>query len=174
MKNNYPDIRDLTPAKPMWYDSNGVPRYRQFTPDMLPSIYAVACCLLSIECQVCKEPFRVALEQEFFDTDKFVRMIADHSMCYGDPPNHGCVGDTMNSELICVEEVWTKPDFHTWSKYTIPEVIRSNAESCNAHDALLAACKEFVAYSECHCTNADGSCAYCMGLKAIALGEGTY
>jgi len=33
---------------------------------------------------------------------------------------------------------------------------------------LVAVCKEVVAYSECHCTNGDGSCAYCMAVEALA------
>jgi hypothetical protein len=28
---------------------------------------------------------------------------------YGDPPNHGCVGDTMNCEDISIKEFWEKP-----------------------------------------------------------------
>lgn len=41
-----------------------------------------------------------------------------------------------------------------------------------ASPKLLEALKEFVAHSECHCTNADGACAHCQGEAAIAMAEG--
>ena len=101
MHENYDDIKSRIAEEPSWYDANGTPRYGEFTPDMCPDIYSRSVVLLRIKCQSCGRPFDVEMHSSFFAPFKIPKRLH-----YGDPPIHGCVGDTMNCDDIAVLEVW--------------------------------------------------------------------
>lgn len=130
MLNSYSDIRSRL-GEPLWYDNHGVPRYEPFGPDLC-SVYPVAVTLLLIECQSCAEKFRVSIE------------FHDHAFCkhgvtafdpptpesianlhYGDPPIHGCVGDTMNCIDLRVLEFWRRDLSHLrdWERDPTMEIV---------------------------------------------------
>ena len=141
MKAKYSDILALTDKPPVWYDSNGTPRFRQFHPDDLPSIYAKVGVLLEISCQACNRRFLAGLYlDELIATPgldsgsrtlknlhewKSNPKVLPFPLHYGDPPRHGsfghdtcCVaGDTMSSIGIRVVEYWEKHNFE-WHRFT--------------------------------------------------------
>lgn len=116
MLADYMDIRKRINEPPQWFDCHGVPRYDEFHPDLSPNIYANEVILLEIECQECRKRLFVELHwtnwnyresfKEFFEKRK--RGITVHGIRYGDPPRHGCVGDTMQSISIAVRQFWSK------------------------------------------------------------------
>lgn len=116
MKADYADIRSRITEQPTWFDKAGTPRYGEFSPGSTPSIYADEAALVLIECQACAATFRVA-----FDCDKqqtilrnvptLAARISDGAIGYGDPPRHGCSGDTMTSNAVSVLEYWRKDRF---------------------------------------------------------------
>lgn len=110
MHHDYSDIMSRIPEQPAWYDQNGVPRYGNFAPEMCPNIYADTIVLLAIACQACGQPFQVELSYDAFDNLRYHERGAEvpkpKEWEYGDPPVHGCVGDTMNSVPIAVLECW--------------------------------------------------------------------
>lgn len=133
------EYRDITSrlGEPLWYDECGVPRYDPFAPDMCNDIYADEAALLEIACQDCGARFRVAMAMGQMDRaqgamargDDVALMMADPSYTlsglishgtihYGDPPCHGCVGDTMNCEDIRVLEYWHRGQDteHEWRR----------------------------------------------------------
>jgi hypothetical protein len=143
-----PDRRDITsrisdPIK--WWDEDGCPRYNNFHPDMLANIYAREAALLDIQCQACEKHFLVAMSQDYPSigwepVDKTIyerRPIPLEVACsfkvgpkmaeridylhYGDPPIHGCVGDTMNCEDKRVVQFW-RCDKGEWER--VPELER--------------------------------------------------
>ena len=98
MHSNYRDILDRINEEPSWYDENGTPRYGEFAPDMCPNIYAHSVVLLEIACQSCGRRFRVEMnEGPWLPSD-----IPPKNWHYGDPPAHGCVGDTMNCDDLVI------------------------------------------------------------------------
>jgi hypothetical protein len=103
MHSNYEDITSRIKEVPAWYDSNGAPRYGKFTPDMCPDIYANQVVLLEIACQLCGAKFLVEMNGGVWNN-----LENPKKLHYGDPPAHGCTGDTMNCEDIAVIEVWHK------------------------------------------------------------------
>lgn len=117
MKAAYDDIRALTTLTPLWYDENGVPRYIEFHPSLSPNIYTTEVILIRIECQNCRvefdvemsydhgmdAPYSIFIEEMLENSD----VVAAH---YGDPPRHGCVGDTMNSIPLKLIQFWSKVD----------------------------------------------------------------
>ena len=113
MHAGYEDIIDATDGKvPLWWDQNGVPRFRAHHPDLAPDIYAEEVLLLRVACQRCLHEQLVqmtwghndaiqrrigeewlALRQGIaIDSDKAVRTLADSvrdgTLHYGDPPYH--------------------------------------------------------------------------------------
>jgi len=102
MKSNYEDIRSRITEEPTWWDENGCPRYTTFAPDLCPNIYACWIVLLLIACQYCGQQFHVAMHGDV------CMPLPKHpaKLHYGDPPAHGCVGDTMNCNDLEVLEVW--------------------------------------------------------------------
>lgn len=113
MHESYIDITSRIDEEPSWYDANGAPRYGEFTPKRCPNIYADIVFLLLIACQDCGKEFRVQMHSDWFNrTGRAYRPSKAH---YGDPPIHGCVGDTMNCEDIEVLEVWKRID-HEWER----------------------------------------------------------
>lgn len=126
----HPDFSDITERieeKPSWYSEGGIPRYGK--PQATEhSIYADESIAVVIGCQGCQEEFLVVYDAHKYDT-KYVcvggpleggrewqkeniwkmEMVycslvrdakAGNVPHYGDPPRHGCVGDTMNSFAI--------------------------------------------------------------------------
>lgn len=120
MLRDYSDIKSRL-GEPLWYDDNGVPRYEEFKPDMC-GVYDDQVVLLEIGCQDCGRKFKVVncwdkLREIFRDRinrhlanpiEPLPTKVGPNYYHYGDPPNHGCVGDTMNSEPIRVLEFWHK------------------------------------------------------------------
>jgi len=116
MWRDYEDIIQLA-GMPLWYDDNGAPRYQPFRPDML-GVYDETIAYLRIACQYCNRQFEVAVswtKLDLFDREK--KEMRDEPrpkqhgpwmFHYGDPPRHGCVGDTMNSEPIAVLQFWVR------------------------------------------------------------------
>jgi len=122
MKNDFKDIRDKIKEEPLWYDENGVPRYAKFHPELSPNIYAAEVILLEIACQYCKKRFFVEMNWVHYKSHPWYRHPESFSnrlrlwlendrlgwcpIHYGDPPNHNCVGDTMNCIDIRIVEFW--------------------------------------------------------------------
>ena len=103
MKESYDDIKSRIPEEPSWYDENGTPRYGKFVVSRCPNIYSDYVGLFRISCQACGQMFDVQMSSGIFST---------HTMPskwhYGDPPIHGCVGDTMNCNDHEVTEFWVR------------------------------------------------------------------
>jgi hypothetical protein len=129
MNAYYEDIRTRIKEEPKWFDCHGVPRYEVFTPEQSPNIYAEEVVLIEISCQDCRSKFLVEMNwwsmikrifnrhSESFSTvmrqylalpDKDKHYSPVH---YGDPPAHGCVGDTMNCYDLKIVEFWKKDNF---------------------------------------------------------------
>ena len=102
MHENYRDITSRIAEPPKWYDANGAPRYDDFHPDFCPDIYSDEIILLRIACQACGRKFDVEIHSGLFEE------LRPKECHYGDPPAHGCVGDTMNCVDLEVLQVWYK------------------------------------------------------------------
>lgn len=104
MKNNFADILALTDQEPKWYDENGTPRFAEFSPELCPNIYADTVFLMYIQCQYCQRGFYVEMHSTVFSP------LPRHPkhLHYGDPPPHGCVGDTMNCMDIRIVQAWRR------------------------------------------------------------------
>ena len=130
------DIRKRIKEAPKWFDSNGVPRYEKFHPDLCPNIYADEVVLLKIACQDCGRRFLVEMNwgrfscllsgrkipsfrerlmgwKKLSDAEKKEEWSPIH---YGDPPIHGCVGDTMNVYDLQVIQLWARAKKFPWTK----------------------------------------------------------
>lgn len=132
MHHDYHDITSRIKEDPAWYDQNGVPRYGKHSPDACPDIYAREVILLKIECQSCHRPFMVQMStgpvawiaygaQGQYKENGIARAIKAKAIHYGDPPIHGCVGDTMNSDPIRIIEYWRKARFE-WRRLKTYEI----------------------------------------------------
>ncbi len=118
MLPDYDDIKSRIAEPPTWYDGNGTPRYGEFKPEML-GVYDDCAILVEIACQNCHERFLVgegsyqmdrysaqlrtaalkgtsAGDIKMLSAEEYLTRWAEH-YSYGDPPAHGCVGDTMGS-----------------------------------------------------------------------------
>ena len=115
MRENYSDILGRIKEPPTWYDANGTPRYGEFHPDKCPDIYSNQVALLEIACQDCGKTFLVEMHTGIFDGKRTRPPTKWH---YGDPPIHGCVGDTMNCEDLSVVQFWKREDAITWVRHT--------------------------------------------------------
>lgn len=111
MKIKYSDILDKIPESPIWFDSNGTPRYNHFHPKDVPCIYADEAALILIGCQACGQEFKVSLHHEMYDDKNLSEQIP--YLYYGDPPNVECcsIGPTMSSDSVRVLEFWIKEKF---------------------------------------------------------------
>ena len=107
----FDDITSRIEEEPQWWDSNGTPRYGKFKPDACPCIYSDTVVLLRISCQYCGEEFLVEMHRIYID-DNFV----PKKLHYGDPPAHGCVGDTMNCNDIEVVKVYDRKYPGKWKR----------------------------------------------------------
>ena len=138
MLPSYDDIRSRISEEPTWFDDNGVPRYGKFHPNSVPNIYAEEALLMEISCQDCGEVFFVALQTAgMMDKlwnpkarslseriEEFLKEDNGFPFHYGDPPIHGCVGDTMNCNDHRIVEFWSKGKDFEWkrvSKYEVSE-----------------------------------------------------
>lgn len=108
MHNTYDDILTRVPDPPVWWDSNGVPRWCNFHPSKCPDIYADEAVLLRIACQGCGTQFDVELHSSRYDKRRLSE--APQEIFYGDPPNVGCcpAGATMSSVSLHVIEFWQR------------------------------------------------------------------
>jgi hypothetical protein len=111
MKESYIDILDRINETPTWWDANGTPRYGPFTPQRCPNIYSRQVVLLAIVCQYCNQRFDVELHAGVFTPIRHPKKLH-----YGDPPAHGCVGDTMNCYDREVLEVWYREPTGEWKR----------------------------------------------------------
>ena len=129
MKPKYSDILSRISIVPLWYDSNGVPHFDPFRPDLCSNFYADEIILLKIQCQECKEPFLVEMHSSKSCNSQSLEYKVVHCkeyiinpIHYGDPPRHNeCIGDTMNAESLQIVEFW-KRDRIDWirkSKFEI-------------------------------------------------------
>lgn len=118
MLPDYSDIRERIDADPAWFDGYGVPRYADFTPDML-GVYDVFALLLEIECQSCRRRFLVGEgwpryslvgEPRFYNLEELAS-----GYHYGDPPRHQCGGDSMNCVDLRIVEAWERSG-QEWSR----------------------------------------------------------
>jgi hypothetical protein len=142
MYQPYEDILELAgDREPLWWDSNGVPRYKPFHPSLVPNIYATEAVLVEIQCQSCRRLFDVAFEwqitdhlfcREFaelkgkklekaLDGTKLTSQIKRGELpFYGDTPWHTvnggqCAGTTMTSDTIRVKQIWVMSnETHEW------------------------------------------------------------
>ena len=130
MHNDFSDITSRIAEAPSWFDTNGVPRYGDFTPKALPDIYCDECALVEIACQDCEKRYKVAFSSSklerltprlrieaditTIDPRPIATAIRSHSLGYGDPPNclhkPGCAGPTMTSDPVRVLEYWSRND----------------------------------------------------------------
>ena len=115
MHHDFEDIRSRIAEPPTWFDSNGTPRYGEFVPGACPNIYADEVALVEIACQSCGECFMVEMHHDL--TQPHVASLrsrlasdADIWIHYGDPPAHGCTGDTMNCLDLRVVQYWHHQD----------------------------------------------------------------
>ncbi len=113
MNARYEDIISRIKEEPTWYDNNGTPRYGEFHPDKCPSIYSSHVGLFRILCQDCNKSFMVEMHSSIWG---FRAEHPPQKWHYGDPPIHGCVGDTMNCFAIEVREFWTKESLREWER----------------------------------------------------------
>ena len=121
MHTHYGDILDRISDPPKWIDERAVPRYCDFSPNLVAFIYAKEAALVLIQCQACAREFQVAFSEinandrlhdgERKHTTKIAELIAESRLHYGDPPNVKCcsAGATMNSVPVRVLEYWYKP-----------------------------------------------------------------
>lgn len=127
MHPSYSDIQSRILEKPTWYDIHGCPRYGKFEPRAL-GVYDEFAALFKIRCQNCHEEFLVAYGTPRYNiqalaiagqmgvnvkeipSEKFTNTLEEITEIfhYGDPPIHGCVGDTMSSESLACVEAWRK------------------------------------------------------------------
>lgn len=101
MKATFEDITSRVQESPSWHDMNGTPRYGKFIPKNCPDIYAEEIALIEIGCQSCQKMFQVEMHWSHMNSGigglPIPRLSENPAFVhYGDPPNHGCVGDTMN------------------------------------------------------------------------------
>jgi hypothetical protein len=105
--SDFKDIRCRISEEPTWFDMGGIPRYGEFSPEMISNIYAHTVFLVRIACQACGEEFLVAMHFDVFD-----RMPRPKELHYGDPPRHDdCMGDTMNCDDLEIVQAWHKEGF---------------------------------------------------------------
>jgi len=113
MLPDYEDIRSRIDEEPKWYDIHGVPRYCEMHPNEVPNIHADAVWFQETACQLCGEKFNVAfhssrmmrIKTDYFELDTVDMSFPLH---YGDPPRHGCTGDTMNVVDSKILQTWKR------------------------------------------------------------------
>lgn len=139
MNRSYADITSRL-GEPLWWDGHAVPRYEAFKPEMC-GVYDRYIAYLEIACQACVRRFHVAVcvdgmfpvwhpsEVQWGPGGNGWSLTADNMphredagiWHYGDPPRHGCIGDTMNCIDLRIVEFWerTRFDWVRRSEYEI-------------------------------------------------------
>lgn len=125
MNRGYEDIRSRL-GEPLWWDEQCVPRYDPFTPRLM-GVYDNWVCLYEIACQNCGQEFKVAESWRIFDLKEGKRreeVTADEvaALHFGDPPAHGCIGDTMNCDDLRVLEFWHRNEDFEWVRLPALEI----------------------------------------------------
>lgn len=127
MLAKYEDILKRIKEEPVWFDTNGVPRYDKFHPELSPNIYAEEVVLLKIRCQNCHKEFLVEMNWCMMDkvrnefSKSLKEWIKKKGIHYGDPPRHDhedgsrCAGETMNCDDIGVVEFWKQDKKNLWN-----------------------------------------------------------
>lgn len=142
MNSSFEDITKQL-GEPKWYDDLGYPRYCIFNPDKISNIYACCTALLTISCQGCGREFEVAVNYtdhnfyrcfgekmravagtDNFQINKFIVPFLNtltpedfaNAFHYGDPPNHGCIGDSMNVFDLRINQFWLRLKLD-WKRY---------------------------------------------------------
>lgn len=125
MLPDYDDIKDAIDREPLWYDGHGVPRYQPFSPTML-GVYDNFAVFAEIACQNCRRVFyvgvgacRIAFAAGVPTKNSLAGLVNRYH--YGDPPIHGCVGDTMNSVAYRVLEAWEHTKATNWEWRRFPD-----------------------------------------------------
>lgn len=136
---------------PDWHDEHGTPRYGAFHPKYV-TVYNKRVAMYVIACQDCNKKFRVShvykdpiswphmfIQEKYGgppDTpptedeegwnawkEKFKEGQIPENYHFGDPPAHGCVGDTMNSIPLACEQWWERDLDLAWHRVEDKEVI---------------------------------------------------
>jgi hypothetical protein len=135
MNTSYQDITDKL-GEPVWYDEHCVPRYCEFHPFECDP-YAQWVSLVRRKCQSCGKIFLIATSWynlsrrtftlsprnlELYEQNKNNPewMLTFCLLGGGDPPYHGCIGDTMCSEFEDLISLWHKD--HDSSNWRIQEL----------------------------------------------------
>ncbi len=132
MKALFQDILSRIEEPPLWWDTNGVPRYDKFHPSMSPNIYATEVVLVEISCQSCQKTFMVEMDWHrsllcygFSHCMDVFLATGDNEWLnefnYGDPPCHNyddnrCAGEVMVCDDIRIMEFWQKDKKHEWKR----------------------------------------------------------
>jgi len=123
----YEDITSRL-GNPLWHDEHGVPRYDQFTRELVADIYAREIALVEIQCQACLKRFDVAFSyapmQQVSNPNlpSLSEEVTDDTLHYGDPPRHddpgghGCAGETMNCNDLRVLQFWQMNQEYDWKR----------------------------------------------------------
>lgn len=149
MLRSYKDITDRL-GDPQWWDDNGCPRYCAFTPDEC-GIYDNIVAFIEIACQDCEERFRVAVTFDRMSLWRAEEARKKHGgeiyptaedingFHFGDPPHHGCIGDTMNCDTYRVIEFWQKGDSFDWERKPEYEITYERGQFWNrAHEEAVS------------------------------------
>ncbi len=143
MLRTYADIIDKL-GQPQWWDDNGCPRYCEFTPDAC-GVYDNVVALIEIACQDCDRRFRVVVSYDRLQLHRLAEQGKAHghpvfpdaedirAFHFGDPPPHGCIGDTMNCDTYRVLEFWQKPEkgWGDWERAPEYEVSYAHGQPWN-------------------------------------------
>jgi len=113
MKNDYSDILTRL-GPPLWWDELGVPRYDDFSPQLIAFPSNNQAALIEIACQSCGQTFQVSLSSS---QEEFFKAAQARLLKYGDPPVAGCceLGATMNSEPRKILQFW-KREKRNWQR----------------------------------------------------------
>ncbi len=78
-----------------------------------------------------------------------------------------CISTAEGVRICIVETEESFPCLDDESRNGIREECLANSNLIAAAPDLLQVCRDFVAFSECHCTDNTGECPYCRGIEAI-------
>ena len=115
MFHDYSDITDRIAEPPKWWDEHGVPRYGEFSPYGVASIYAGEVALVEIACQACADHFNVAFSSQggsgpTEEGRSLTENIQSGEIHYGDPPDYGNCreGASMTCFDLRVLQYWSR------------------------------------------------------------------
>ncbi len=112
MLPSYDDLYELTDKPPLWWDQNGTPRWKPFSPGAM-DIYADEALLMEVFCQQCRKSYMVGMCSFSLDagvSNYLLSQVRNGAIHYGDPPNTDCcsAGAAMNSVPIRVIEFFSR------------------------------------------------------------------